>query len=236
MGRSSGGTEDARHEIVEDQPVNLHPVRNIGGDRLDPKRGKALGVDIALDQPARAEKTNPTEPQSRGLLRHRVGNVQPWERAGRLDQRPCLMDGVVGTDQKIRAGLGQNAGRAEHQVGNTGHIARRKARHIGSQRRRMHRDFGVVVARLVAKRSVAKGRSFGGAAHNADMLGQSRQDGDQPAITLPFWRLRRRSLLPVPCRRLRRLRTGHNPRPTGHRLRQPRPSPPSDRDRSRRPA
>ena len=85
------------------------------------------------------------------------------------------MDGVVGTDQEIRADCGKLVCRSKHQLTNTLPVSAINPFHILGKRRRVHRDFGMSMRAenlrtFRTDRPVAKRGSFGGTRNDADVL------------------------------------------------------------------
>ena len=96
----------------------------------------------------------------------------------RFDKRKRLMDGVVGTDQEIRADCGKLVCRSKHQLTNTLPVSAVNPFHILGKRRRVHRDFGMSMRAenlrtFRTDRPVAKRGSFGGTRNDADALGHT---------------------------------------------------------------
>ena len=88
------------------------------------------------------------------------------------------MDGVVGTDQEIRADCGKLVCRSKHQLANTLPVSVVNPFHILGKRRRVYRDFGMSMRAenlraFRADRPVAKRGSFGGTRNDADVLGHT---------------------------------------------------------------
>jgi len=88
------------------------------------------------------------------------------------------MDGVVGTDQEIRADCGKLVCRSKHQLTNTLPVSTVNPFHILGKRRRVYRDFGMSMRAenlraFRTDRPVAKRGSFGGTGNNADVLGHT---------------------------------------------------------------
>ena len=88
------------------------------------------------------------------------------------------MDGVVGTDQEIRAHCGKLVCRSKHQLTNALPVSAVNPFHILGKRGRVYRDFGMSMRAenlraFRTDRPVAKCGSFGGTRNDADVLGHS---------------------------------------------------------------
>jgi hypothetical protein len=89
------------------------------------------------------------------------------------------MDGVVGTDQEIRADCGKLVCRSKHQLTNKLPVYAVDPFHILGQRRRVYRDFGMGMraenlCAFRTDRPVAKCGSFRGTRNDTDVLGHRR--------------------------------------------------------------
>ena len=103
--------------------------------------------------------------------------MQPGQRRSRFDIAQRLVDGVVRADQEIGADLRQLLGGGEHQLAHALPVAAVDAGSVVGEGGRMHRDLGMRMGpsenggTFHADGPIAKRRTFGGAAHDTDMLG-----------------------------------------------------------------
>jgi hypothetical protein len=120
-------------------------------------------------------QTEAPELSADSLCRDRIGNMQPLQWQLRFDVRKRLVNGVIGTNEKIGAYFSQLIGGGEHQLAYPLPVIAVDTLHVVSQRVSMHGDLGVIVgAEKVrapgAYSSITESGSFRRTSDDTDML------------------------------------------------------------------
>lgn len=174
-GDSLGG-EDSADQFLHDEAVDLITLGRGGAQAFNAERGKLIGVDAAVDEPAGAEQADAAEAAEAGFFRDDEGDVEPGPRGTRFDQGKRLMDGVVGADEEIGAGAGELMGGVEHEVADARPAGGFNGAHIFGEGEGTHGYFRMGVSAedgrsLKDDGAVAESRALGGAGNNTDMCG-----------------------------------------------------------------
>ena len=104
--------EDAAHQLVHDDAIDLLALGSVRAHVTQPARRELLRVDLALDQPARSDQAEATEPALRRPRRQRPRRCAAKEAASAArPEGSAWWMRVVGADQKIGADLRELAAR-----------------------------------------------------------------------------------------------------------------------------
>jgi hypothetical protein len=99
--------EDAADELIHDDAVDLLALLVVRTDVVQAVRPELCRIDLALDQPARADESELPVPAQGGLGGDDLGDVEPGARRPPFDRGKRPVDGVVGANQEIGADRGQ---------------------------------------------------------------------------------------------------------------------------------
>ena len=118
----------------------------VGLDVLDAAHRQFFRIDPAFDErTSGAGQAETAEPALGGLSGDDIRDMEPGQRRSRFDGRKRLVDGIVGTNEEIRARRRELVCRREHQLTDAGPVPSIDALHVIGKRVRMHRDLGMGV-------------------------------------------------------------------------------------------
>ena len=95
------------NELAHDDPANLVALLIGRPDALHASLGELLRVNFAPHEPRCAEYAHAPELALCSLRRNHFGDVEPGQRAARLNVREGPVDGVVWADQEICTSPGE---------------------------------------------------------------------------------------------------------------------------------
>ena len=168
------GFEHAVDQLGHDDAVDLDALGRGGPDALDALRRELPGIDVAIDEPARARNAGPLKPRRFASVATTSAMCSQGngERAHHVRHR--LVDRVVGTDEEIRARLRELPADDSISAATPSTSLRIERRHVLGERVRMHRHFRMIVRTvdrraLDADRAIAERRALRGAGDDADV-------------------------------------------------------------------